>query len=680
MADIRCPMCGKINPSGLDICQFCMARLTPLQDSFGEHDPHSSIEDLSDASPDLPDWMKEMRETSEPVDPDLSDDWTSEDLDRAQGTATDWLNRIQKTPPDSVGDKIIDEDEVPFEAEEPDLLSQFDLSERDETVDVNQISKWLNELLEEEVEDQSEHPDFEVKDREDSLAYLDSEPPHLQLSDDQDLDDLLIFSLDDEEEKPVSDFEDVLKTGEQEADSEAYLEQFQEEDELPEFKNLETAFDEPTVKKDKVRLDQAEIFDLDSKDDNELSQFLSTSQDVHQLSALNSQIENESDTQLSPVDLPSWLEAMRPDTSIDQAPANKGKDKKPSIERVGPLAGLSGVLPAEPDIILPGKPSSLSSKLQLTKQQLAHTKMLENLLRLEGEPPSLPTKPLISSQFVLRSIILVILIATTLIPVLFGTLNLGLPDFSSQSFDLNQMISNLSENSPVLMVIDYQPGFSGEMDALSSVILDHLMEKGTYLVFASTVGTGPIQAEHLINQLNTTGAHLYETPQNYVNLGLIAAGPSGIRAFSHMPRQVKPKTINFLDAWESPNLETVKVLSDFAMLIVATENPETGKAWIEQTQPLLGETPLTLLASAQAAPMIQPYYETQPKQIQGYLSGLSSGAEYQSLLGRTASPGNYWSAFSMGVLAALLMIVICAFYFLISNRRTQTDQGNKAKE
>jgi len=147
-----------------------------------------------------------------------------------------------------------------------------------------------------------------------------------------------------------------------------------------------------------------------------------------------------------------------------------------------------------------------------------------------------------------------------------------------------------------------------------------------------------------------------------------------------MPRQVKPKTIRFSDAWDSPNVETVKRLSDFAMLIIATENPETGKAWIEQTQSFLGDTPLALLVSAQAAPMIQPYYETEPKQIQGFLSGLSSGAEYQSLLGRTATSGNYWSAFSISVLAAILMIVICAFYFLMSNRRTQTDQTNKTKE
>ena len=30
MADTRCPMCGKVNPPDLDVCQYCGARLKPV--------------------------------------------------------------------------------------------------------------------------------------------------------------------------------------------------------------------------------------------------------------------------------------------------------------------------------------------------------------------------------------------------------------------------------------------------------------------------------------------------------------------------------------------------------------------------------------------------------------------------------------------------------------------------
>ncbi len=31
MADVRCPMCGKPNPEELELCQFCQARIKPLE-------------------------------------------------------------------------------------------------------------------------------------------------------------------------------------------------------------------------------------------------------------------------------------------------------------------------------------------------------------------------------------------------------------------------------------------------------------------------------------------------------------------------------------------------------------------------------------------------------------------------------------------------------------------------
>ena len=34
MADVRCPMCGKPNPEELETCQFCQARLKPLQGQY----------------------------------------------------------------------------------------------------------------------------------------------------------------------------------------------------------------------------------------------------------------------------------------------------------------------------------------------------------------------------------------------------------------------------------------------------------------------------------------------------------------------------------------------------------------------------------------------------------------------------------------------------------------------
>ena len=81
MADIRCPMCGKSNPPGQDICQFCQARLTPLR--FDEESRSEPVgpDDQKDGS--LPDWLQSLRQPGQ--DPDanrssekeLSPDWLS---------------------------------------------------------------------------------------------------------------------------------------------------------------------------------------------------------------------------------------------------------------------------------------------------------------------------------------------------------------------------------------------------------------------------------------------------------------------------------------------------------------------------------------------------------------------------------------------------------------------------
>jgi hypothetical protein len=96
MDEIRCPMCGKLNTKGLDICQFCGARLTPMVASkpidtkpikAGEHPSKQEDADIEDGNqvagervqageaptkknmaelePTLPSWLRSLRESQE---------------------------------------------------------------------------------------------------------------------------------------------------------------------------------------------------------------------------------------------------------------------------------------------------------------------------------------------------------------------------------------------------------------------------------------------------------------------------------------------------------------------------------------------------------------------------------------------------------------------------------------
>ncbi len=59
---IRCPMCSKVNPPGLEVCEFCGARLVPLGPSAGmDSGPEGRIGDSSQDEPGVPDWLARIR-------------------------------------------------------------------------------------------------------------------------------------------------------------------------------------------------------------------------------------------------------------------------------------------------------------------------------------------------------------------------------------------------------------------------------------------------------------------------------------------------------------------------------------------------------------------------------------------------------------------------------------------
>jgi hypothetical protein len=91
-------------------------------------------------------------------------------------------------------------------------------------------------------------------------------------------------------------------------------------------------------------------------------------------------------------------------------------------------------------------------------------------------------------------------------------------------------------------------------------------------------------------------------------------------------------------------------------MIIVTDNADSARTWIEQTTSSRGAIPVVVISSAQAAPMIQPYYAS--KQITGLVSGLYGGAVYeQNNAGRPGTARNYWDAYSLGMLIAMVFVL-----------------------
>jgi hypothetical protein len=358
---------------------------------------------------------------------------------------------------------------------------------------------------------------------------------------------------------------------------------------------------------------------------------------------------------LEPAQLPSWLEAMRPvEAAAPVTPVED--DANAQMEKAGPLSGMRGILPAEPDIAhIRRRPTAYSIKLQIGEKQQAHKALLEQLLAAEAEAKPLPRPPVITSLYIVRLLLAAVLILAVAVPLWMDQNWLPFPsqeNVPKEIVDMNFQVGSLPQGSPVLLAIDYDPGFSGEIEASANAVLRTLLERLPYLVMVSTLPSGPVQGERF---LKSFGMNIH-----YANLGFIPGGATGLLGFAEKPRQVVPYDLLGNDVWRQAPLSSITSVANFSLVFVLTENADTARAWVEQVQPFLKKTnrSLVMVISAQAEPMVRPYYEANPKQISGLVAGLSGGAAYEGKMGRPGSARKSWDAFGAGMLVAVIVILL----------------------
>ncbi|MGD2157986.1 MAG: hypothetical protein PVG32_14015, partial [Anaerolineales bacterium] len=374
-----------------------------------------------------------------------------------------------------------------------------------------------------------------------------------------------------------------------------------------------------------------------------------------------SEIEPE-EAKIAPGDLPTWLATMRPAERTEDERKDEGK-----VETAGPLVGLSETLAAEPEIARLKRPPAYSVKLQVTENQQKHAKLWEQMLAGEGEPREIPKPPILTTQSLLRWLIALSLLIVIAGVVVFDSRLVPYPDpalIPTEILDTSRLITALPAEAPVMIAFNYEPGLSGEMDASAAAVIDHLMLKGARLTLISTSPIGPVLAERFINRIQAK--HDYSSDQQYTNLGYVPGGISGLLGFAQIPQRVTPLSFGGLDAWETQPLQGVMRLADFAMTVVITDNPDTARAWVEQVQPMFGDTPLVMVVSAQAEPLVRPYHDNSTRQVDGLISSLTGGAAYEALINRSSLVRSYWDAFSAGLFIAIGSILVGGAYNLIS--------------
>jgi hypothetical protein len=276
---------------------------------------------------------------------------------------------------------------------------------------------------------------------------------------------------------------------------------------------------------------------------------------------------------LSPADLPSWVQAMRPVEAVIPEAGHRSDDQP--AEQEGPLAGFRGVIPAAP-IGSSRRPLPIPLKLQATEEQQASAALLEQLILGETTARPLVSTPVIVSQRMLRWVIAGLLLIVLSGAVFLQTQIMPVPAPLPSDAEITSLVNSISEDAPVLVIMDYEPALAGELEAVSGPLLDQLvMLRHPHLSFITTSTNGAVLVERLLvnTRINQPDGYGYIAGQNYINMGYLPGGESGVLAFIQSPQVAVPA---------SPVLE----FSEYAAILLLTDPAVSARVWVEQLHAL----------------------------------------------------------------------------------------------
>ena len=381
-----------------------------------------------------------------------------------------------------------------------------------------------------------------------------------------------------------------------------------------------------------------------------------------QHAALTPAFEESEQEKLSPGELPGWLQAIRPGNVFPEEDTRSPEMLPGAEELAGPLAGLRGVLPAEPEIVQFGKPPVFSTRLDISENQNRHAAVFSRLINQETLPKEDQGKRAEQPTRVLNRIIAGVLLVAAFLPLVTQSHGAPRPELNAfpESANVFNLIDTLPASAPVLVVFEVQPALYGEVKAPATIVLTHLLEKQARLVFLSTHPTGPALAERLLQEELASQPSI--ATGDYVNLGYLSGGLAALRSFSSDPRSATlSAATNLNNPWQSTTLQSIHQIGDFGIVLIISSDAEDARAWIEQTSAELSEG-LAAVTSAQAVPLLRPYLQSNPVSLRGLVGGLAGAVYYERLRAQDGLGRFFWDAYSYGLGAMILLIIMGGLY------------------
>jgi hypothetical protein len=655
MAEQRCPMCGRPNPPEAEECQHCGARLAPLRAGG----PAAGSPGAGQAGQEL-DWLARIRAESEQAgEPEPEPELTT---GLEGGELPSWLEAIEPEAEAGGGERVSPfkaggEPQGLAEAEQPEWLRRIRAREEERAQEADE--GWMSRLRESpEVPGPEEQPTPRGPERVPPApepppagrpvgapeAWAERRASTPEPGADRPAESPPPRAVPAARESMPSWLREV-EGGEGEAEQAA-------PPKTPPFglPHVQALIGEEAVSEPAATAPREGELDLPRWLDE-----VAAEEEPEALPAA------EGEARLAPATLPSWLEAMRPVETFRPVVQIQSEDDA-SVESAGPLAGLRGVLIAEPLVAMPRSATVGSMQLAVSERQYAQAELLHRMVADEQREVHVPRRVRPRLNLIRWAVAGLLLFASAL-PVLSGSPRFALPSLEPRELgSLFDLIDGLPAERPALLVFDYEPGYSGELDAVGEALIEQIMVRGVPIATMTTRPVGSPLAYRVIGRL--AERHDYVVGENLVHLGYLSGGPTAVQFFSLGPREAilqgfaLPPDVEEagISAWDTPVLSGVAALSDFSVVTVLTAGTETARAWAEQAKNSMGDTPLVMVLSAGAEPMVRPYFEARDPRVNGILTGLPAATAYERRMGQEGLAARRWNAFGTAMLASELIL------------------------
>lgn len=330
-------------------------------------------------------------------------------------------------------------------------------------------------------------------------------------------------------------------------------------------------------------------------------------------------------------DLPVWL-VDQPQTARRELNANDqaSLDWLTRLNTTDDEGIAPSAAPAAPRLPLPA----------VARRTDAHVQAVALLSQIAATPypdakPLPDTAPVsfwrrVGIERVLYLLLLVGLIVSLTIPSLLAPLQVAPTDPGAAP--LLEQVRALGPDDVVLIGYEWDARRVGELNPLKDAVIGQLIAQNVKMILVSTDPQGTLLSYDLRDELRAAGYNAGGS--DYVLLGYKPGNELALRLLAQDLLDAMRVDFQGADATQGGLVggiatgTPVQSIRDMSMVLVLADEANDVQGWMEQVRPQIGDIPMTLLLSAEAAPLAQPY--TRLPNVYA-LSGQPGALAYQQL-------------------------------------------------